>query len=92
MSPTSIRALRRMSLGLILFVALVMAYGMYEFPREPYRYVEGKYLDKAGAVHSTQEYEHFRIWGWVFVASWGAAFISGVVQWYVNRRTAPPKA
>jgi hypothetical protein len=49
---------------MVLFgvLVIVMSYGFYHFPAAPTRYVNGRYVDKSGHIHSREDFEDLRVW------------------------------
>lgn len=86
LSVTAIRMLKWVAVMLFALLILVMAYGFYSYPVAPIRYVDGQYVDKRGSHHSIEEFERFRVWERVFIASWVGSAASAAALQYARRR------
>lgn len=78
--------LHSVALTLFAVMVVVMTYGLYYFPAAPIRYVEGRFIDKRGEVHSREDFERLRIWERVFIASSAASIVSAALHQYAKRR------
>jgi hypothetical protein len=82
----AVTTLRYVALVLLGVLVVVMAYGFYNFPAAPIRYVDGQYVDKQGRIQSRADFERVRTWERVFVASWSASMVSALSYQYTKRR------
>ena len=81
----SVPMMRRLLMGLaavvVAWCAGVFAYGVVNFPANPYRpCAEGAYCDKRGRHHTKAEFEAFSHWNRLLLWSWpmGMAAIAAI--------------
>ena len=89
MTPTgrAISVLSWVARTLFVLLAAVMAFGFYRYPAAPIRKVDGLYVDKQDRPHSAADFERFRAWERVLIASWiGTAASAGLLR-YAKRRS-----
>ena len=85
-SRRTVAILGRVANWSLVAVAVVMAYGIFNYPRGPIRYVNGLYVDKYGGLHSKADYEGARVWERVFFTTWAVGLSIALVYAYANRR------
>lgn len=54
-----------------------LAYGALSFPDGPIRAIASGYVGKHGAAHTRDEYEEYKLWEKVVMASFGLALVLG---------------
>lgn len=58
--------------------AVTLAYGFITFPDAPLREVTNGYVGKHGAPRTREDYEIYKLWQTLVVASFGLAFLAGL--------------
>ena len=61
-----------------LIAAVILIYGFIAFPDAPIRQTASGYVGKLGRIHTGDEYEQFKLWEKVVVASFGLALLTGI--------------
>ena len=72
-----------------LIAAAILVYGIIAFPDAPIRQTASGYVSKHGTPHTRDEYEQFKLWEKLVLASFGLAFLTGfgaVVSNKLNQR------
>lgn len=62
-----------------LIAAVTLVYGVIAFPDAPIRQTSSGYVGKLGGLHTSDEYEQFKLWEKIVVASFAIAFLTGLV-------------
>jgi hypothetical protein len=77
-----------------MLAAATLVYGFITFPDAPIREAGSSYVGKQGAPHTREDYEWFKLWEMLMVASFGLAFLTGfgaVVAEKLSRRSKVTK-
>jgi hypothetical protein len=61
-----------------LLAAATLVYGVITFPDAPIRQTASGYVGKLGDTHTSEEYEQFKFWEKVVMASFGVAVLTGL--------------
>jgi hypothetical protein len=61
----------------VMLAAVTLVYGLVKFPDAPIRETSQGYSGKQGAPHTREDYERFKLWEKLLIASFAAAFLTG---------------
>ena len=82
----TIRLLGLVMGGVLGVFMILLVYGVYQFPNAPIHYVDGRYVGKAGVIHSREDCERLHVWERAYVASFAASLLSTIAYRYAKRR------
>jgi hypothetical protein len=85
------KALLAACLVAVLAAAVTMVYGFISFPDGPIRETTRGYVGKHGEPHTRDDYEQYKLWEKLLVASFGMALVTGFGAVAAERKGQPSR-